>query len=86
MPTTSASYSGGIENFSRFHEDWTNKYITIYGTLAQLFNSEQAKGTWSLADYSAPNRRWYYDTKLQDNNPPGFRIARVYERGRWTTR
>ena len=86
VPTTSASYSGGIENFSRFHEDWSNRYLTIYGTLAQLFNSEQAKGTWNLADYTPPGRRWYYDTKLQDSNPPGFRIARVYERGRWTTR
>lgn len=86
VPTTTASYSGGIENFSRFHETWSGKYLTIYGTLAQLFNSEQAKGTWSAADYDPPNRRWYYDTKLQDANPPGFRLARVYERGRWTTR
>ena len=86
VPTTTASYSGGIENFSRFHENWGSKYLTIYGTMAQLYNSTQAKGTWSAADYDPPNRRWYYDTKLQDNNPPGFRVARVYERGRWTAR
>lgn len=86
VPTTTSSYSGGIENFARFHENWSGKYYTIYGTLALLYNSQQAKGTWASADYTPPNRRWYYDTKLQDNNPPGFRIARVYERGRWTAR
>lgn len=86
VPTTTNSYSGGIENFARFHENWGGKYYTIHGTLALLYNSQQAKGTWSAADYTPPNRRWYYDTKLQDNNPPGFRVARVYERGRWTAR
>lgn len=83
VPTTSSSYSGGIENFARFHEDWTNDYLSIYGALALLFDSAQAKGPWSAASYGAPNRRWYYDTLLQDNNPPGFRVARTYERGRW---
>jgi hypothetical protein len=86
VPTTTGSYSGGIENFARFHEEWTNKYYTIHGALALLYNSQQAKGEWDLASYGAPNRRWFYDTLLQDNNPPGFRVARSYERGRWTNR
>jgi hypothetical protein len=86
VPTTTSSYSGGIENFVRFHENWSGKYFTIYGTLASLFNSAQATGRWSAADYTPPNRRWFYDINLQDNNPPGFRVARVYERGRWTAR
>jgi hypothetical protein len=86
VPSTSSSYSGGIENFARFHENWSGKYYTIYGALALLYNSQQARGTWGSADYTPPNRRWYYDIKLQDSNPPGFRVARVYERGRWTTR
>ena len=86
VPTTSSSYSGGIENFTRFHEDWGNDYLTIYGALALLFDSAQAKGPWSAASYSPPSRRWYYDTLLQDNNPPGFRVARTYERGRWVQR
>jgi hypothetical protein len=85
-PTTTSSYSGGIENFVRFHENWSDKYYTIYGALAQLYASQQATRPWSAADYSPPNRRWYYDTLLQENNPPGFRVARVYERGRWTLR
>ena len=86
VPTTTASYSGGIENFTRFHEDWSNDYLTIYGALALLFDSEQATGPWNAASYSPPSRRWYYDTLLQDHNPPGFRVARTYERGRWVQR
>lgn len=86
VPTTTASYSGGIENFTRFHEDWGGSYFTIYGALALLFDSAEAKRPWSYADYTPPNRRWYYDTLLQDNNPPGFRVARVYSRGQWVRR
>ena len=85
-PQAPTSYSGGIENFTRFHEDWSNDYLTIYGALALLFNSAQATGPWNAASYSPPNRRWYYDTLLQDHNPPGFRVARTYERGQWVKR
>jgi hypothetical protein len=81
VPTTSSSYSGGIENFTRFHEDWDGVYFTIYGALALLYDSEQATHPWSNASYNPPSRRWYYDTLLQNNNPPGFRVAHVYSRG-----
>ena len=82
VPTSGGAYSGGIENFVRFHEDWGGKYFTIYGAMAQLFASGQATRPWTGASYSPPSRRWYYDSNLQDRNPPGFRPARVYERGR----
>jgi hypothetical protein len=87
VPSSRANdYSGGIENFMRFHENWSNKYFTIYGTLAALYNSNEAVRPWKGASYNPPNRRWYYDTNFQDANPPGFRVARVYERGAWTSR
>lgn len=86
VPTTTSSYSGGIENFTRFHESWSGDYLTIYGALALLYNSAQATRPWSGASYNPPNRRWYYDTLFQDSNPPGFRIARGYERGTWVAR
>lgn len=83
VPTSSSSYSGGVENFTRFLEDWSgNVYLTIYGALAPLYDSEQATGTWSSARYSPPQRRWYYDSLLQNSNPPGFHVAHTYERGR----
>lgn len=81
VPTTSSSYSGGIENFTRFHEDWGSAYFTIYGALALLYDSEQATHPWSNSSYNPPSRRWYYDTLLQNSNPPGFRVAHTYSRG-----
>jgi hypothetical protein len=81
VPTTTSSYSGGIENFTRFNEDWSKAYFTIYGALALLYDSEQATGLWNKASYSPPSRRWYYDTNLQNANPPGFRVAHTYSRG-----
>ena len=58
VPTTTASYSGGIENFTRFLEDWSSAYFTIYGALAKLSDSEQATQPWANASYNPPNRRW----------------------------
>jgi hypothetical protein len=81
VPTTTSSYSGGTENFTRFLEDWSSAYFTIYGCLAPLYDSEQATGTWSSARYSPPTRCWYYDTNLEDANPPGFHVAQTYQRG-----
>lgn len=86
VPTTSSSYSGGIENFPRFHENWSGQYFTIYGSFALLFDSEQATGTWSNALYNPPDRHWYFDSNLQDKNPPGFPVAYTYDRGRWLPR
>ena len=75
VPTTTTSYSGGIENFVRFHENWDSRYFTISGALAQLYASEQARGLWKDADYTPPARRWYYDDLLRDRNPPGMRAG-----------
>ncbi|MDQ3565803.1 MAG: hypothetical protein M3436_17425 [Pseudomonadota bacterium] len=87
VPTSLATgYSGGMENFVRLHENWGGKYFTIYGALAMLFASKDFKAPWSMSSYTAPNRRWYYDQWLKDRNPPGFPVARVYDRGLWTLR
>ncbi len=86
VPTTSSSYSGGIENFPRFHEDWSGKNFTIYGSFGLLYDSAQAKGAWASASYSPPNRQWYFDSTLADKNPPGFPLAYAYDRGRWILR
>jgi len=73
----------GSKNFTRFHENWASTYFTIHGALALLFDSESATHPWTSADYTPPQRRWYFYSQLQDNNPPGFRVARTYGRGRW---
>lgn len=87
VPTSSAAYSGGIENFPRLLENWSGSlYLTIHGSFGLLYDSEQALGVWKQTGnyYNAPSRRWFYDSILQDKNPPGFPVAYVYGMGAWT--
>ena len=42
----SGYYSGGVENFPRFLEDWSGKTFTYYGSMLELYNSQQ--GYWAL--------------------------------------
>ncbi|HSH94632.1 MAG TPA: hypothetical protein VK968_10850 [Roseimicrobium sp.] len=87
VPTTSSAYSGGIENFPRLLENWSGSlYLTIHGSFGLLYDSEQATGVWKATGnyYNAPSRRWFYDSILQDKNPPGFPVAYAYDMGAWT--
>ena len=87
--SASPIYSGGIENFPRLLEDWStnSNNLTIHGSFGLLYNSEQAVQPWKSTGnyYNAPNRRWFFDSTLQNHNPPGFPAAYTYERGRWQT-
>jgi hypothetical protein len=80
-------YSGGIENFVRFHEKWDNKYFTVLGSFALLFNSARSRpalgsGRQLLCTESPMVLR----SRPRRKNPPGFNVARYYERGRWMLR
>ena len=86
--SVSTDYSGGIENFPRLLENWSGYNLTIHGSFALLYDSEQAVQPWQMtgAYYNAPNRRWFFDSTLQNYNPPGFPAAYTYTRGRWSTK
>src|SRR5439155_21734107 len=47
--TSSSNYSGGGENFVRFLENWTGKTFTYYGSMVELFKSQQGTGIWNGA-------------------------------------
>lgn len=88
VPSASGNYSGGGENFVRFLEDWqkNNNTFTYYGSMVELFNSEQGTGAWSSSGnvYKAPSMHWYYDTGYQDSSPPGkLQIAAYLQQQRW---
>lgn len=84
--TVGSNYSGGAENFPRFHEDWGGVYLTYYGSMVCLFDSQQATGTWGKGNvYSPPDRRWYFDTSLRRNPPPGKLTTINYLKDRWWT-
>jgi hypothetical protein len=86
VPTGGGYYSGGVENFPRFLENWSNKNFTYYGSMIQLYKSQQAIGRWGSANvYSPPNRAWYFDTNFVANPPPGLLASYNYRRSRWYT-
>jgi len=79
------SYSGGAENFPRFMEKWgSNKTFTYFGSMVQLFRSQQNTGTWGSANvYSAPQRVWSFDTLFYTSPPPGTLTLVSYNKQRW---
>ncbi len=68
------SYNGGLENYPRFHERWSGRTLTYFGSFVSLGNSRHSNGGWVYGNpqYTAPNRDWHYDTDFNDasNLPP----------------
>jgi hypothetical protein len=84
VPSGNGYYSGGAENFPRFLEGWNGKTLTYYGSMIQLYTSEQAIGHWGSAGvYAAPNRAWYFDKNFLSAPPAGVPYDVDYRRSRW---
>ena len=89
VPTASVggdgSYSGGAENFPRFLEDWSHAALTYYGSMVELYKSQQSMGEWGKANvYSPPTRQWYFDNNFKTTPPPGSLMIYSYAKGRWS--
>jgi hypothetical protein len=82
VQTLAGNYSGGVENFPRFLENWNAKVFTYYGSMIQLYQSEQAIGRWGPG-YSPPDRSWYFDKNFTTHPPPGALHSINYRRSRW---
>ena len=79
------SYSGGAENFPRFLEDWSSGVLTYYGSMVELYKSQQSIGEWGKANvYVPPTRRWYFDKNFKTKPPPGSLMLYSYVKGRWS--
>ena len=78
-------YSGGAENFPRFHETWGASHaLTYYGSMVQLYHSQQAIGRWGSPNvYDPPKRQWFFDTNFRIDAPPGTLMVYTYSKGRW---
>jgi len=90
VATTSASYSGGLENFPRFLEDWSGQTFTYNGSMVAMFDSRYATAPWSGAGasvsiYSPPIRNWSFDANFNDlaKIPPASPQVRTLIRGAW---
>jgi len=80
--TNNSQYSGGVENYPRFHERWSGKSLRYRGSIVALFESEVATGTWHDAKYGAPRREWGFNSMFgtQRRYPPGTPIIRTFRR------
>ncbi|MGC3960323.1 MAG: hypothetical protein QM813_21075 [Verrucomicrobiota bacterium] len=91
VETGNNHYSGGVENFPRFLENWSGKTLTYNGSMVVLFQSKQATAPWlgtgtAYDIYNPPNRNWYFDSNFLDPNklPPLSPSVRAVIRGKWT--
>jgi hypothetical protein len=76
VPTVVAggyNYSGGVENYMRFDEDWSAATIRYRGSIVGLYNSQVATGAWKGGVYNPPVRQWGYDNMFGTAHqyPPG---------------
>jgi hypothetical protein len=86
VPSGGGYYSGGVENFPRFLENWSGKTLTYNGSMVVMFNSKIATAPWGGADvYSPPARNWAFDLNFLDATklPPGTPEVRAIIRGEW---
>jgi len=83
-PAGGGTYSGGLENYPRFHEKWGGVNCNILGSFINLWTSSQAIGNWGQSGvYQPPNRNWGWDVRFQNPNfwppfiPSIFSVERV---------
>jgi hypothetical protein len=86
VPTKAGYYSGGVENYFRHLEDWSEATFTFNGSITALFDSRVATAPWgATADiYETPQKRaWTYDHHLQEEDrlPHGMPCLRSCIRG-----
>lgn len=61
-------YNGGLENYPRLHENWSNVELKIKGSFVAIWNSVIADGQWAYGSpyYTAPKRNWSYNSAFND--------------------
>jgi hypothetical protein len=88
VPSNGSYYSGGVENFLRFLENWSGVTVTYNGSLVCMFNSQIATAPWPGTGtvYNAPNRSWAFDQNFTNPNklPPLTPRCSVVQRGKWS--
>jgi hypothetical protein len=86
--TTPSYYSGGMENFQRFLEDWSSATYTYNGSLVKLFPCAYATNGWGKTNvYKPPTRNYYFDPNYNTPSklPPLTPSLQTIHRNRWAT-
>jgi Tfp pilus assembly protein PilX len=85
VSTNGSNYSGGLENFPRFMENWgSTRTFNFSGSWVCLWQSKKAVGRWNGQPdiYTPPARNWNYG--IDPNNlPPGTPRVRNLQRIQW---
>ena len=81
-------YSGGVENFPRFLENWDGKTLTYNGSMVVMFPSRYATNFWINPGtyYNPPTRKWAFDRNFLDFGklPSATPQVRKLQRGQWS--
>lgn len=96
VETTTGQYSGGVENYPRFLEDWSPssgaQTFTYNGSMVVMYPSQYATGLWrgtgsTFGIYDPPVRVWAFDQNFKNVNklPPGTPCVRAVIRGAWAS-
>ncbi len=79
--TTSGNYNGGLENYPRFHEDWSVATFSYLGSFVSLGTPQTVNGAWCGTGgsytgappvlsgcniYNPPARAWNFDPNFQN--------------------
>jgi len=89
VPSNGTYYSGGVENFPRFMENWSGVNFYYNGSMVEMFTSQIANYPWPGTGtvYNPPTRNWAFDTNF--NNPsqlPPLTPRVIYlNRARWAS-
>jgi hypothetical protein len=69
VPSNGSYYSGGVENFPRFLENWSGQNFYYNGSMVEMFPSQIANAPWPGTGvvYNPPTRNWTFDSNF--NNP-----------------
>jgi hypothetical protein len=88
VPSDGNYYSGGVENFPRFLENWSGHTFTYNGSMVCMFNSQVATAPWPGTGtvYNPPTRNWAFDLNFNNalRQPPLTPHVISVNRGSWT--
>jgi hypothetical protein len=88
VPSNEAYYSGGVENFPRFLENWSGQTFYYNGSMVGMFSSLIANAPWPGTGvvYNPPNRVWAFDNNFTNpsKQPPMTPSVRYVHRAQWT--
>ncbi len=89
VPSNGSYYSGGVENFPRFQENWSGVNFYYNGSMVEMFSSRIAAFPWPGTGtvYNPPVRDWAFDTNFSNPSklPPLTPKVIYLNRARWSS-